>query len=335
MITAGVAVVVAAAVALTVMLGRPREAPRPDPVAATVPVALTAEGLPKNFSIGVVLTLGQSGEPGSEYNRAAQGAVVAAQRFAQGGAAVALSAQNDRGTEDGARAAVHALAEQGAAGVIVATTGPQARAAAKTAEELGLPAILPYAEPTDPAQATWTTGPSAASVEAALRTALNGRNRVLLVTDGGPIPPSTGISQTLSLEGFDEVTDLAQEAAIRTGDQSRPPAGNAPAGAESLRVPSPRTRWSFRPPPRSGSPGWSRRCSPATCPSPWLFRTAPPPLPSLPRCPNSTAPPPDSLSALPRPAAMPRPSSRTPGGAGCPPSSPPCAWRPATRRPKT
>ena len=239
LIVVGIAVVAAAAIALTVTLNRPKEASRPDPVAATVPVALKAEGLPKDFSIGVVLTLGQSGEPGSEYNRAAQGAIVAAQRFAQGGAAVALLAQNDRGTEDGARAAVLALAEQGASGVVVATTGPQARAAAKTAEELGLPAILPYAEPSDPAQATWTTGPSDASVQAALRTALNGKNRVLLVGDGGGTPASVGISQTLNLDGFDDVTGLAQEAAIRTGDQLRPPAADAPAGAESTRVAEP------------------------------------------------------------------------------------------------
>ncbi|MEY9775471.1 hypothetical protein [Arthrobacter sp. MW3 TE3886] len=240
LIVAGITVVLAAAIALTTLaLSRPKEASRPDPVAATVPVALKAEGLPKDFSIGVVLTLGQSGEPGSEYNRAAQGAIVAAQRFAQGGAAVALSAQNDRGTEDGARAAVRALAEQGASGVIVATAGAQARAAAKTAEELGLPVILPYAEPSDPAQATWTTGPSGASVAAGLRTALNGKNRVLLVGDGGEVPASVGISQTLNLDSFDDVTGLAQEAAIQTGAQLRPPAEDAPAGAESTRVAEP------------------------------------------------------------------------------------------------
>lgn len=240
LIVAGITVVLAAAIALTtVALSRPKEASRPDPVAATVPVALKAEGLPNDFSIGVVLTLGQSGEPGSEYNRAAQGAIVAAQRFAKGGAAVALVAQNDRGTEDGARAAVHALAEQGASGVVVATTGAPARAAAKAAEELGLPAILPYAEPSDPAQATWTTRPSGASVAAALRTALNGKNRVLLVGDGGEVPASVGISQTLNLDGFDAVMDLAQEAAIQTGDQLRPPAEDAPAGAGSTRVAEP------------------------------------------------------------------------------------------------
>lgn len=239
LLVAGFVVVVAAAIALTVTLNRPHEAPRHDPVAATVPVALNAEGLPKDFSIGVVLTLGQSGEPGSEYNRAAQGAVVAAQRFAQGGTSVALRPQNDRGTEAGARDAVLALAKQGASGVIVASTGPQARAAAKTAEEIGLPAILPYAEPSEPAQDTWTTGPSGASVQAALRTALNGKNRVLLVADGGQIPTSLETSQTLNLDGFDDVVALAQEAATRTGDQLRPPAEDAPAGAEPTKVSEP------------------------------------------------------------------------------------------------
>lgn len=236
---AAVAVVVAAVVALTVALGRPKEAPRPDPVAATVPVALTAEGLPENFSVGVVLTLGQNGEPGSEYNRAVQGTVVAAQRFAQGGAAVALKAQNDRGTEEGARAAVRALSGQGVSGVVVAGTGPQARAAAKTAEELGLPTILPYAEPSDPAQATWTTGPSGASVETALRSALSGKSRVLLVNDGGQVPTSVKIQQALNLGDFEDVLGLAQEAAIRTGDQLRPPAEDAPEGTEPTRDANP------------------------------------------------------------------------------------------------
>lgn len=235
-IATGAAIVVMAAVALVITLVRPTEGPRPDPVAATVPVALKAEGMPKDFSIGVVLTFGQSGEPGSEYNRAAQGAVVAAQRFAQGGVTVALSAQNDGGSEEGARAAVQALAEQGASGVIVASTGPQARAAAKTAGELGLPAILPYAEPAELTQTTWTTSPSRASIDAAVRITLEGKNRVLLVSDGGQANAAVHVAQTLNLEEFEDVMSLAQEAAIRTGDQLRPPAEDAPEGAESTSV---------------------------------------------------------------------------------------------------
>ena len=132
-VSAGAILVTAATIALTGTLNRPDETS----VAVTVPVALQADGLPKNFSIGIVLTLGQSGEPGSEYNRAAQGAVVATQRFAQGGAAVTLLAQNDSGSVDGARAAVETLADQGVAGVIVTSTGPQAQAAS-TASRWGV-----------------------------------------------------------------------------------------------------------------------------------------------------------------------------------------------------
>ncbi|MDR6986386.1 ABC-type branched-subunit amino acid transport system substrate-binding protein [Paenarthrobacter nitroguajacolicus] len=239
LIAAGAAVVIAAAVVLTMTLNRPTEAPRPDPVAATVPVALKADGLPADFSIGVVMTFGQSGEPGTEYNRAAQGAVVAAQRFAQGGATVALPTQNDQGTEDGARAAVATLAEQGVSGIVVASTGPQARAAAKAAEERGLPVILPYSEASEPAQTTWTTGPTAASVQAALGTALAGESRVLLVSDGGQVPASVTPADTLTLDGFSDVSGLAQEAAIRTGDQLRPPSKDAPADAEGTRIANP------------------------------------------------------------------------------------------------
>jgi ABC-type branched-subunit amino acid transport system substrate-binding protein len=236
LVSAGAILVLAGALAATQTLNRPSEETA---VAVTVPVALNADGLPKAFSIGVVLTLGQSGEPGSEYNRAAQGAVVAAQRFAQGGAPVTLLAQNDSGSEDGARAAVAALADQGAAGVIVTTTGAQAQAAARAAEDLGLPVILPYADVTDPGEATWSTGLSGTSVDATINTALQGKARVLLVEDGGSVPGSVTVSETLSLTGFNDVQALAQEAAIQTGDQLRPTAEDAPADAEATTVAEP------------------------------------------------------------------------------------------------
>lgn len=225
LVIAGVAVVAAVAVAIAFTLNRPKEAARPDPVAATVPVALKAEGLPKDLSIGVVLTYGQAGEPG--YNRAAQGAVVAAQRFAEGGAQVNLQARNDRGTEDGARGAVKALADDGVSGIIVASTGQQARAAAKAAEELGLPVILPYTEPSDPASSTWTTKPSGAATDDALRSVLEGKQKVLLVNDGGPAPVSIQTAGTLNFADFEDVSALAQETAVQTGDQPIAPAENA------------------------------------------------------------------------------------------------------------
>jgi ABC-type branched-subunit amino acid transport system substrate-binding protein len=235
LVSAGAILVIAATITLTSTLNRPDATS----VAVTVPVPLQADGLPKDFSIGIVLTLGQSGEPGSEYNRAAQGAVVAAQRFAQGGATVTLSAQSDTGSEDGARAAVEILADQGVAGIIVTSTGPQAQAAATAAEERGLPVILPYVDLADPGQATWTTAPSTESVESAVHTALQGKTRVLLVDDGGSVPASVTIAQVLSLTSFDDVSALAQEAAVQTGDQLRPTAEDAPADAEATTVDEP------------------------------------------------------------------------------------------------
>lgn len=238
LIAACATVVLVAAVALAVALNRPMEAARPDPVAATVPVALHADGLPKDVSVGVILTLGQSGEPGSEYNRAAQGAVVAAQRFGLGGTPVSLRAENDKGTEDGARAAVRALSGQRVSGVVITSTGLQAQAAAQTAAELGLPAILPYSEPAA-APAVWTTGPTAAAVDTALQTALVGKSRILVVEDGATAPASVPRVQTLSLGNFADVLAMAQEAAIQTGDQVRPLAEGVPDGAEPARVAEP------------------------------------------------------------------------------------------------
>lgn len=237
LLLSGLAVIIAGAAAVAVALNRPEEAPRPDPVAATVPVALSAGDLPRDFRIGMVLTYGQSGEPGSEYNRAAQGAVVAAHRFSQGGSPVALAARNDRGSEEGAKEAVRALADEGVSGLVIASTGAQARAAAQTAEELGLPVILPYAEPENPAPSTWTIKPSAASVESAQEDVLAERTRVLLVSDGGSAPASTRISQELSLDSFEDLTALAQETAILTGDQLRPVEG--PTGTEGVQAADP------------------------------------------------------------------------------------------------
>lgn len=239
LLIAGVAVVAAAVIALTVTLNRPKEVPQTDPVAATVPVALDADGLAKDFSLGIVLTYGSSGEPGSEYNGAAQGAVVAAHRFSQSGAEVTLSPMNDRGTEEGAREAVRALAEDGVSGIVVTSTGPQALAAAKTAEELGLPAILPYAEASDPADSTWTTKASGVELEEALAAALDGKSRILVVNDGGPVPSTVQAAQALNLQDFEDVTALAQEAAIQTGNQPLPPVEGAPADAESVRITNP------------------------------------------------------------------------------------------------
>ena len=193
LIGAGIAIIVAAVTTVYVTLNRPQAAPRPDPVAATVPVALTAGGLPQDFSVGIVLTLGQSGEPGSEYNRAAQGAVVAAQRFAQGWRRRRPRSRERPRHGGRRRAAVRALAEQGASGVVVTSTGPQARARRKPRRSSASRRSCPTPNRSRPGEDHLDHGAIGASVEAALQTALDGKDRVLLVNDGGPVPTSVRI----------------------------------------------------------------------------------------------------------------------------------------------
>ena len=73
-----------------------------------MPVELRAD-LPGPLTIGVEYTLtGPPGE-GAEWRDAAQGAVVAARRFALGGTTVTLVGVNDKGTSAGATSAVKAV----------------------------------------------------------------------------------------------------------------------------------------------------------------------------------------------------------------------------------
>lgn len=232
-------IAVAAAVALTLWLHRPQETAAADAVVATVPVGIAAPDLPKDTEIGVILTLGTSSSAGSEEEQAAQGAVVAAQRLKQGGNPITLTARNDRGTADGARQAVAELAEKGVSGLVIASTGDQAAAAAEAASEAGLPTILPYADPEVSGDTMFSTAPSAAAVKAATKRALTEAHSVLLVDAGGGTPAGVTASRTLHLSDFDDATALATEAAILTGDQLREPAADAGRGAKATRQKDP------------------------------------------------------------------------------------------------
>ncbi|MDO4898078.1 MAG: hypothetical protein Q3965_02110 [Rothia sp. (in: high G+C Gram-positive bacteria)] len=115
-----------------------------DAVAVTVPVELASQGKAQHASVGLVLTIGNESAEGSQWNQAAAGAQVAIERFNRGGAQVSLITENDRGTAEGARAAVRALAQEGVSGIVVASAGPHVEAAIDEAKTLGIPAILPY-----------------------------------------------------------------------------------------------------------------------------------------------------------------------------------------------
>jgi branched-chain amino acid transport system substrate-binding protein len=112
-------------------------------LAQPVPVELQAD-LQGQLTIGVEVTLtGPPGE-GAEWRDAAQGAVVAARRFALGGTKVTLVAVNDKGTSDGATAAVKKMAGRNVAAIVVATSGEHVAAGLTEAAADAIPVLMPY-----------------------------------------------------------------------------------------------------------------------------------------------------------------------------------------------
>ena len=165
------------------------ESPAPKPAHADA-VALSAE-VPDDLSIGVVVSLASAPGQGVEWRDAAEGARVAAQRFQLGGADVTLVGANDKGTAQGATAAVKSLIGAGVAGIVLASSGTHLQAAVQEAAALGTPVLLPYVEDTTalPPHA-WLTGPDGTVADGRLLQALRqrGARRPFLVdAGGGPI----------------------------------------------------------------------------------------------------------------------------------------------------
>ena len=211
-----VAAAVVAAVAVVVVRGT--GSAEADPVAATVPVALSAR-VPDGTALGVVVTLGE-GE-GSEWAGAAQGARVAQERFALGGADVSLVTEDDGGTEDGARAAVEALVDQGVAGIVVASSGGHVAGALDAAAASGVPVLLPYADlPADAAAAAgsaWSLAPDADGAAAAMSAALDGTTRPLVLDAGGGVPDGVPVGDVLTVEAQADPAALETELVRRAG----------------------------------------------------------------------------------------------------------------------
>lgn len=211
LLVVGLAVLLVAAVVAAVLTFRALSAEPAEAVPATIPVPVTVKHVPARTTIGVVVTLGD-GE-GSEWNQAAQGAVVAQHRLQLGGTRVQLVTRNDSGTTAGARAAVQDLVRQGVAGIVVASSGAHVVAATEAASDAGVPVVLPYAEHTDDA---WSTAPSAQSLATAMQRALGGADSPLLVDLGGGPPTGLRVAHVLSA-GATDLTVLAATVAERTG----------------------------------------------------------------------------------------------------------------------
>ena len=218
---AGAVVAIAAIIALVVFVVRPGAPTPTDPVATTIPVALSAKDVPADTLIGVVLTLGAETGDGAQWKDAAQGAAVAERRFDMGGTPIAIATRNDKGTVDGARAAVEELIEEGVAGIVVATDGKHVRGALEAATDAGMPLILPYLSGDLETDAkAWRIAPTPAQVSTALTAALAQSERTLLIDAGGGSPAGMRVASTLEVAPGGDAAAVATEAARLTGTPS-------------------------------------------------------------------------------------------------------------------
>ena len=212
-VIAAIAVLLVAAVVAAVLTFRAIGSSTPaEAVPATVPVKITVKRVPDTTKIGVVVTLGD-GE-GSEWNEAAQGALVAERRLALGGTDITLVTKNDGGTSAGAKTAVESLAKSGVAGIVVASSGKHVSGALTTAAEKHIPVVVPYASAE---KDSWSTAPSAESIGAAMTTALGDAKSPLLVNLGGGAPAGLRVAHVLEGDDTADTGELAEAIASRTG----------------------------------------------------------------------------------------------------------------------
>lgn len=217
---AGAVVAIAAIIALVVFVVRPGAPTPADPVATTIPVALSAKDVPADTLIGVVVTLGAETGDGAQWKDAAQGAAVAERRFDMGGTPIAIATRNDKGTVDGARAAVEELIAEGVAGIVVATDGKHVSGALEAATDAGMPLIMPYLSgDLETSAKAWSIAPTPAQMSAALTAALAQSERTLLIDAGGS-PDGVRVASTLEVAPGGDAAAVAAEAARLTGTPS-------------------------------------------------------------------------------------------------------------------
>lgn len=202
-------------VIMLVLILRPKTS---DPVAISVPVALTGVNAPKGLTLGVVVSIGQGAVEGAEWASAAEGAAVAKARLVEGGSEIALIVENDHGTSDGAKAAVTSLHEKGARGIVFATSGEHLAAGVTAAIEAKLPVVLAYETIPDSARpaAVWTLAPGEKALEAAYRGAIGEFTNPVLIAAGPGVPDGLAFSETLRASGSD-LAPVADAAAARAG----------------------------------------------------------------------------------------------------------------------
>jgi len=155
--------------------------------------------------IGVLLAVSTDPGQGQDVLPGAQGAAVAAYRLGlDGGTRPDLTVEVDDGTADGARAAVERLVDEGVSGIVVASTGDHLTDAVGAASRADVPVLLPYWRPSgDLPDGVWTTGPSAAAVDARMLGALDrrGLDQPFLITADDVTAPGVSAAREQAYRG--------------------------------------------------------------------------------------------------------------------------------------
>jgi len=210
----------AGVVILTVLIGyfvRASADDGPDPVAVTVPIALSELDVPENAKIGVVLTLGEGTTQGSQWHQAAQGAVVAQQRLQLGGHDIELIAEDDLGTETGSAEAVEQLLDQGVSGIIYASSGGHVTKGLAVADKAGVPVVLPYDTVPDGILNAWSLIPQSEATAKTLAAELDRFEHPVHINAGADLPDSVDVADTLTFSADTNIDDFAEDIALRTG----------------------------------------------------------------------------------------------------------------------
>lgn len=136
-------------------------------------VALSDLKVKDPMTLGLLVTVDSAPGQGDALLASAAGAQVAVERLRLGGSKITLDVQDDRGTAEGASAAVKEMVGQGVSGIVVASTGDHLDDALDAASKAGVPVIAPYLREAAALPAgVWLTGPDDAGVAAATKQAL-------------------------------------------------------------------------------------------------------------------------------------------------------------------
>lgn len=213
----GAVVVVVAIVLLAVYLVRAQADEDADPVAVTVPVALSELSPPDDSTIGVVLTLGSGSAEGSQWHQAAQGAMVAQQRLELGGNDVTLLAEDDSGSASGAAEAVQKLLDEEVSGIIYASSGDHVTEGLSVAEDAGVPVVLPYETVPEDATNVWSLAPEEDASAAALAAEVAEFERPLHIDAGAGLPDDVAVSDEATYSADTDDDAFVEDIALRTG----------------------------------------------------------------------------------------------------------------------